>query len=126
MGRRKLHAVSLTFNHFYSQCGSYNFSSNLAAKQEMATAGDNPSSSSTLMGKPRFGKPGELASIFERDTWPELSRLASDMPEAGIHFQGKRAWTGESKGGSDDAQKRNSIEELKMPGLQRRSGSLSL
>ena len=26
-------------------------------------------------------------SKFERDTWPELSRLAKDVPAAGIHFQ---------------------------------------
>jgi len=26
---------------------------------------------------------------FEKNTWPELARLAKDVPEAGIHFQGK-------------------------------------
>ncbi|KAG9241673.1 FAD dependent oxidoreductase [Calycina marina] len=26
-------------------------------------------------------------SKYERDTWPELARLAKDVPEAGIHFQ---------------------------------------
>lgn len=25
---------------------------------------------------------------WEKNTWPELARLASDVPEAGIHFQG--------------------------------------
>ena len=29
----------------------------------------------------------EFAS-YERNTWPELERLARDVPEAGIHFQG--------------------------------------
>jgi len=27
------------------------------------------------------------ASVWEEKTWPELSRLAKDVPEAGIHFQ---------------------------------------
>jgi hypothetical protein len=26
-------------------------------------------------------------SKYERNTWPELARLAKDVPEAGIHFQ---------------------------------------
>lgn len=25
---------------------------------------------------------------WEKGTWPELARLAKDVPEAGIHFQG--------------------------------------
>ena len=25
---------------------------------------------------------------WEKNTWPELERLARDVPEAGIHFQG--------------------------------------
>lgn len=33
------------------------------------------------------GKPGSNLAQFERDTWPELARLASDVVEAGIHFQ---------------------------------------
>jgi len=33
------------------------------------------------------GKPGTNLAQFERDTWPELSRLASDVLEAGVHFQ---------------------------------------
>ena len=28
-------------------------------------------------------------SRWERDTWPELRRLAAKVPEAGIHFQSK-------------------------------------
>lgn len=35
------------------------------------------------------GKPGSKLAQFERDTWPELQRLASNVPEAGIHFQGQ-------------------------------------
>ena len=34
------------------------------------------------------GKPGTPAGDFERDTWAELARLATNVPEAGIHFQG--------------------------------------
>lgn len=30
----------------------------------------------------------EDGSRWEKDTWPELARLAKDVPEAGIHFQG--------------------------------------
>lgn len=26
-------------------------------------------------------------SKYEKNTWPELARLAKDVPEAGIHFQ---------------------------------------
>ncbi|KAK4544917.1 hypothetical protein LTR36_003822 [Oleoguttula mirabilis] len=33
------------------------------------------------------GKAGTLLESFERATWPELARLASDLPECGIHFQ---------------------------------------
>lgn len=33
-------------------------------------------------------KPGTPSETFERKTWPELARLASEMPEAGVHFQG--------------------------------------
>lgn len=29
-------------------------------------------------------------SKYERDTWPELARLAKDVPAAGIHFQSKQ------------------------------------
>ncbi|PNS18864.1 D-amino-acid oxidase [Sphaceloma murrayae] len=32
-------------------------------------------------------KPGTPSNVYERDTWPELERLAQDLPEAGIHFQ---------------------------------------
>ncbi|WPH04431.1 Hypothetical protein R9X50_00732200 [Acrodontium crateriforme] len=31
--------------------------------------------------------PGSPAETFERNTWPELAKLASNTPEAGIHFQ---------------------------------------
>lgn len=33
------------------------------------------------------GKFGSTLANFERDTWPELSRLAADALEAGVHFQ---------------------------------------
>lgn len=29
----------------------------------------------------------KAGSKWERNTWPELARLANDVPEAGIHFQ---------------------------------------
>src|SRR3569833_337951 len=29
----------------------------------------------------------EPDSRYERDTWPEMKRLATEVPEAGIHFQ---------------------------------------
>ncbi|GAB7346868.1 hypothetical protein MBLNU459_g1950t1 [Dothideomycetes sp. NU459] len=32
-------------------------------------------------------KEGTASGDFERDTWPELARLAQDHPEAGVHFQ---------------------------------------
>jgi len=30
----------------------------------------------------------EASSRWEKNTWAELARLAKDVPEAGIHFQG--------------------------------------
>jgi D-amino-acid oxidase len=35
----------------------------------------------------RVGKPGSLLQDLERRTWPELERLARDVPAAAIHFQ---------------------------------------
>ena len=35
------------------------------------------------------GKPGSKLAQFERETWPELQRLASKVPDAGVHFQGQ-------------------------------------
>ncbi|KAF2861796.1 DAO-domain-containing protein [Piedraia hortae CBS 480.64] len=32
-------------------------------------------------------KPGTASEKYERETWPELSHLAKNVPEAGIHFQ---------------------------------------
>ncbi|KAK4998309.1 D-amino acid oxidase, partial [Elasticomyces elasticus] len=34
-----------------------------------------------------FGKEGTRSATFERESWPELSRLAGEQPEAGIHYQ---------------------------------------
>lgn len=39
------------------------------------------------MSERRFSKPNTPAQQYERDTWPELERLATESPEAGIHFQ---------------------------------------
>ena len=36
-----------------------------------------------------FSKPNTLARQYERETWPALAKLASETPDAGIHFQGK-------------------------------------
>lgn len=33
-------------------------------------------------------KEGTPAEEYERNTWPELAKLAKDHPEAGVHFQG--------------------------------------
>jgi len=30
---------------------------------------------------------------WEKDTWPELARLAKEVPEAGIHFQSQNIFT---------------------------------
>jgi hypothetical protein len=31
-------------------------------------------------------------SKYEKNSWPELARLAKDVPEAGIHFQSKKLY----------------------------------
>jgi hypothetical protein len=36
-----------------------------------------------------FSAPGTPEQRYERNTWPVLSRLAKNAPEAGIHFQGR-------------------------------------
>lgn len=43
-----------------------------------------------LMERSSVGKPGTPSEVYERNTWPELARLAKDLPEAGIHFQGEK------------------------------------
>ena len=66
-----------------AQYGDYMVLRNLAAKQA-PKKGD-----AELLELSSMGKPEKLANKFERDTWPELERLARDLPEAGIHFQGQ-------------------------------------
>jgi D-amino-acid oxidase len=34
------------------------------------------------------GKENTPSQDYERNTWPELAKLAQDHPEAGVHFQG--------------------------------------
>ena len=34
-----------------------------------------------------MAKPGSPSETYERNTWPELERIARDLPEAGVHFQ---------------------------------------
>jgi hypothetical protein len=34
------------------------------------------------------GKEGTPSQDYERNTWPELAKLAQEHPEAGVHFQG--------------------------------------
>jgi hypothetical protein len=34
------------------------------------------------------GKEGTPSQEYERNTWPELAKLAQEHPEAGVHFQG--------------------------------------
>lgn len=43
--------------------------------------------SPTLTEKPSVAKPGTSSETYERGTWPELERIAEDLPEAGVHFQ---------------------------------------
>ncbi|KAK4618309.1 D-amino-acid oxidase [Fulvia fulva] len=45
-----------------------------------------PPPAPTLIDK-SVAKPGSPSESYERNTWPELERLARDMPESGIHFQ---------------------------------------
>ena len=40
-----------------------------------------------LIQIPRVAKPGSPSETYERNTWPELERIARDLPEAGVHFQ---------------------------------------
>ena len=46
------------------------------------------------------GNPDPNALPYEAITWPELERLARDVPEAGIHFQGMfvSSWIVETNG----------------------------
>lgn len=46
-----------------------------------------PPPAPTLIAK-SVAKPGSPSQSYERNTWPELERLARDMPESGVHFQG--------------------------------------
>ncbi|KAK3691258.1 D-amino acid oxidase [Vermiconidia calcicola] len=50
------------------------------------------------------GAPGSNHKTFEINTWPELSRLASDHPEVGIHFQEARVFRRAKDAGSATAQ----------------------
>ena len=36
----------------------------------------------------RISAEGTAAADWDKNTWPELKRLAESHPEAGIHFQG--------------------------------------
>ena len=69
-----------------AQYGNYIVLSGLAAKQAFEHDGSSPSPS-VLTENPSMGKPGTMNNKFERETWPELAHLASDLPDAGIHFQ---------------------------------------
>lgn len=42
-----------------------------------------------LMWQHSVAKPGTASQTYERNTWPELARLATDLQEAGVHFQGR-------------------------------------
>ncbi|KAK4574708.1 D-amino acid oxidase [Recurvomyces mirabilis] len=43
--------------------------------------------SAELIYKVSVAKAGTPSESYERNTWPELARLAQDLPESGIHFQ---------------------------------------
>lgn len=47
-----------------------------------------PSHAFILMFLCSVAKQGTPSEGYERETWPELEKLARDVPEAGIHFQG--------------------------------------
>lgn len=63
---------------------------------------------------------------FELKTWPELARLAEDVPEAGIHFQGEDSIQSLSPFATDRAiaviEIAYTIRELKMSALPKESG----
>lgn len=44
----------------------------------------------SLILENRVAKQGTPSEGYERETWPELEKLARDVPEAGLHFQGAR------------------------------------
>jgi hypothetical protein len=62
-------------------------------------------------------KPGTDSETYERNTWPELARLAKDVPEAGLHFQGQILQMTPSQRNTeyvtDEPQIRSSIDERK-------------
>ncbi|KAJ9627828.1 D-amino acid oxidase [Taxawa tesnikishii (nom. ined.)] len=48
-------------------------------------------------------KPGTASETYERNTWPELARLAGKLPEAGVHFQDTVIYRREKDKGSATA-----------------------
>lgn len=56
-----------------------------------------------LTDKPSVAKPGTASETYERNTWPELARLAGKLPEAGVHFQDTVIYRREKDKGSATA-----------------------
>ncbi len=57
--------------------------------------------SQTTLSKAEVDKVAKKAAEFEQSTWPELERLARDIPEAGLHFQGQIFLSNGLKSGTD-------------------------
>lgn len=82
LGRSELPAVSttVTTNRESLQLWSHAQSDSTLSKLR------TPSSNALL--RLRVGAEGSALAQFERETFPELFRLATDVLDAGVHFQG--------------------------------------
>jgi hypothetical protein len=69
----------------------------------------------------------ETNNTWEKDTWPELARLAKDVPEAGIHFQGSAIPYLRTHGcnADNDAQIHTYIIARRTPNPQPPNGSMA-
>lgn len=61
-------------------------------RSKLAAVSNHDQHSRQLLIVPLLCRMADAAgSKWESNTWPELARLAKDVPEAGIHFQSKYA-----------------------------------
>lgn len=65
-----------------------------------------------------FAKEGTNEARWEAETWPFLSELAKNVPEAGIHFQSKCTSSGTGEWDADVEQNREGIIGFKMLGKE--------